>query len=226
MDRKEVNEGFLLVDKPAGMSSFGVVARVRRVLSEAAGRKIKVGHAGTLDPFATGLLILLIGRETKRAGELLKLDKRYEATLQLGQVSSTGDPEGKISNYQGGEVEILGAERARRVLEQLTGEIEQKVPRYSAVKIKGKRAYELARAGQQVEMPVRKVRVYQLELVEYRWPELKINCKVSSGTYVRALGEEIGRLLGVGAYVKELRRTEVGEYRVEAAKQLADFGVE
>lgn len=205
----------LLIDKPRGMSSFGVVARVRRQLSEEAGHKVKVGHTGTLDPFATGLLILLVGKATKRSGEFLKLDKWYEATVRLGAVSTTGDVEGEISEDD--DVKEPDVEEVKRVLKEFTGEILQKVPRYSAVKINGRRAYDLARKGVKVEMPTRQVTVYALELVSYKWPELVIRCHVSSGTYIRALGEDIGARLGVGGYLTELRRTQVGEYKVEDA---------
>lgn len=217
----------LLIDKPDGMTSFSVVARVRRVLSQAAGKKVKVGHTGTLDPFATGLLILLTGKGTKRSDEFLKLDKWYEATVRLGWVSTTGDPEGEIGEYAQNcneEKGVLKKEpslvEVKRVIESLKGEIEQRVPIYSAVKIQGRRAYDLARKGVAVEMPVRKVQIYQLEVVKYAWPELKIRCHVSSGTYIRSLGEEIGERLGVGGYLTALRRTKVGEYGIEQAEKL------
>ena len=274
-----MNNEILLVDKPAGVSSFGVVARVRRELSEQAGmvevkgkdgvvrqkrRKVKVGHTGTLDPFATGLLILLTGKGTKRANEFLKLDKEYVATIRLGMVSSTGDIEGEIipfnraqldnlsssghdlaasrcygcgasssslvssgdsrkENYQAGYSQAdISPSRARveEVVAGFVGEIEQTVPAYSAVKINGQRAYKLAREGKQVEMPTRKVKIYEIEILKYEWPELTIRCKVSSGTYIRALGEDIGKALGVGGYLTELRRTQVGEYRVEDARKI------
>lgn len=209
----------LLIDKPAGMTSFGVVARVRRQLSEEAGRKVKVGHTGTLDPFATGLLILLIGKATKRSNEFLKLDKWYEATIRLGATSTTGDVEGEINqNTAANKVNI---ETVRAALKKFTGKIEQKVPRYSAVKINGRRAYDLARKGVEVEMPTRQVEIYALELVFYKWPNLKIRCHVSSGTYIRALSEDIGKELDVGGYLTELRRTRVGDYKVEDAEKLA-----
>lgn len=212
----------LLVDKPAGMSSFGVVARVRRVLSEAAGKKVKVGHTGTLDPFATGLLILLTGKGTKRSNEFLKLDKWYEATVRLGATSTTGDIEGEILEN---EVNAPNSSAVQDVVKQFLGEIEQRVPIYSAVKIDGERAYKLARKGKEVEMPVRKVSIYALEILDYKWPELKIRCHVSSGTYIRTLGEDIGKALGVGGYLTALRRTQVGEYKVDDAKTLEDLGV-
>lgn len=219
-----MNNEILLVNKPAGMSSFGVVARVRRVLSERAGKKVKVGHTGTLDPFATGLLVLLIGKGTKRASEFLKLDKRYEATICLGKVSTTGDLEGEVTDACR-QIVIPSLAQVQQVVETFVGEIEQRVPIYSAVKIKGQRAYALARKGQQVEMPVRKVRIYSIEIIDYTWPELKIACHVSSGTYIRTLGEDIGEKLGVGGYLTSLRRTEVGNYRVEDALTLAELGI-
>ncbi len=227
MQDKEI----LLVDKPAGVSSFGVVARVRRRLSEEAGyvevvgkdgvtrqkrKKVKVGHTGTLDPFATGLLILLVGKGTKRANEFLKLDKEYIATLRLGANSTTGDPEGEITEHE--ICEIPNKEAVEKCVEKLVGENSQRVPAYSAVKINGERAYKLARAGKEVEMPVRKVRIDEIEILDYKWPDLTIRCKVSSGTYIRALGEDIGKALGTGAYLTALRRTQVGEYRVEEAE--------
>ncbi len=214
-------EEMVLVDKPAGMTSFGVVARVRRVLSEQAGKRVKVGHTGTLDPFATGLLILMVGEGTKKAQEFLKLDKCYEATVRLGWTSTTGDPEGEISQKM--DIEEPALEEVEKAVEALTGEIEQKVPVFSAVKIEGKRAYDLARKGVAVEMPVRKVKIYSLEILDYQWPELKIRCKVSSGTYIRALAEDLGEKLGVGGYLTALRRTQVGEYKVEEARKLDDI---
>lgn len=234
-----MDDEILLVDKPAGMSSFGVVAKVRRKLSERAGtvevkgkdgvvrqkrKKVKVGHTGTLDPFATGLLILLVGKGTKRANEFLKLDKEYEATIRLGEVSSTGDVEGEIRKYSGdgegcrqGGLTVPSRSRVEEVVAGFVGEIEQTVPAYSAVKINGQRAYKLAREGKKVEMPRRKVKVYGIEILRYEWPELVIRCEVSSGTYIRALGEDIGEALGVGGYLTALRRTKVGGYRVEDA---------
>lgn len=228
-----MDDEIILVDKPAGVSSFGVVARVRRELSEKAGmvevrgkdgtirqkrKKVKVGHTGTLDPFATGLLILLVGEGTKRANEFLKLDKEYVAKVRLGAVSTTGDPEGEITEQE--VPEKPNKEAVEKCVEKFVGENWQTVPAFSAVKINGKRAYKLAREGKQVEMPRRKVKIYEIEVLDYKWPDLTIRCKVSSGTYIRALGEDIGKLLGTGAYLTELRRTQVGEYRVEGAKKL------
>ena len=216
-----MEDDFLLVDKPVGMSSFGVVARVRRILSKIEGKKVKVGHTGTLDPFATGLMILMVGKGTKRAGEFLKLDKEYEATVRLGATSTTGDPEGEIVEIDK-KIDIDEAQ-VEKVVESFVGEIEQRVPNFSAVKINGERAYKLARKGVEVEMPKRKVRIYEIKILDYKWPELKIRCKVSSGTYIRTLGEDIGEKLGVGGYLTELRRTQVGKYRVEDARMLDEI---
>lgn len=216
-----LDKEILLVDKPAGMSSFGVVARVRRILTEQKGSRGKVGHAGTLDPFATGLLVCLLGKGTKKATEFLKLDKRYTATIELGKTSTTGDIEGEITENKVEKIPSL--DEVKKVVQSFVGEIIQRVPAYSAVKINGRRAYDLARKGIEVEMPVRKVQIYELELVSYEWPELRIRCKVSSGTYIRALGEDIGAALGVGGYLTELRRTEIGEFSVKDAVTLDEI---
>jgi len=238
-----MSDEILLIDKPEGISSFGVVAKVRGKLSREAGtievrgkdgvmrekrRKVKVGHTGTLDPFATGLLVLLIGKGTKRANEFLKLDKEYIATVRLGATSTTGDPEGEIRELTSGgddgrSVRVPSQADVEKAVEKFVGETEQTVPSYSAVKINGERAYRLARAGKEVEMPVRKVRIDEIEILDYKWPDLTIRCQVSSGTYIRALGEDIGKELGVGGYLTALRRTQVGKYRVEEAMGLEEF---
>ena len=207
----------ILVDKPAGMSSFGAVARVRRKLKDEFGHKVKVGHTGTLDPFATGLLILLSGKFTKRSGEFLKLDKVYEATIKLGYVSDTGDTEGKIEKKNDREVNL---KEIQEVLREFTGEIEQTPPKFSAIKINGQRAYKLARKGQDFEIPKRKITIYNIEILEYKYPILKIRCHVSSGTYIRTLAEDIGEKLGTGAYCESLRRLKIGEYDVKDAESV------
>lgn len=209
--------GLVLIDKPAGISSFGVVARVRGKLSREAGKKIKVGHTGTLDPFATGLLILVVGEYCKRAGEFSKLGKTYEATLVLGKTSSTGDPEGDITDVSGNEP---SREQVEAALKKFTGTIEQTPPAYSAIKINGIRAYKLARKGETVEVPTRTVKISRLELIDYKYPEVKIICDVSSGTYIRTLAEDIGRELGTGAYTLQLRRTAVGEWDISQAQPI------
>ena len=212
----------LLIDKPAGMTSFGVVARVRRVLSNRAGKKVKVGHAGTLDPFATGLMIILTGQKCRESGDYSKLDKWYEAEVKLGQTSSTGDPEGDIVSVSNKQPT---REQIKEVLKDFRGEIVQVPPVFSAIKIAGQRAYKLARQGKEVEMPSRKVNVYKLEIIDYTYPILNVRAHVSSGTYIRTLAEDIGKSLGVGGYCLNLRRTRVADMSVEDAKTLADFGI-
>jgi tRNA pseudouridine55 synthase len=210
-------DSVLLIDKPAGITSFGVVARVRRQLSQQLGKKAKVGHTGTLDPFATGLMIIVTGKECRNAGNYSKLDKVYEATIRLGQTSTTGDPEGEISNVSDVQPSLGEVQEA---LKQFVGEITQRPPIYSAIKINGQRAYKLARKGEVVEVPERQVTIFSLDLINYTYPELKIRVHVSSGTYIRTLAEDIGKALGTGAYCPELRRTKIAEWSVDQAASL------
>ena len=214
---KGMEDKIILVDKPAGISSFGVVAKVRGKLKSESGHKVKVGHTGTLDPFATGLLILLTGKMTKKSNEFLKLDKEYEAELKLGWESSTGDPEGELSFVSDRVPEFS---EVSEVVKSFVGEISQTVPKFSAVKINGERAYKLARAGKDFETPTRKVVIYGIDILDYEYPMLKIRAKVSSGTYIRTLAEDIGAKLGVGAYLTALRRTKIADYDVENAEKL------
>ncbi|MEK7473631.1 MAG: tRNA pseudouridine(55) synthase TruB [Patescibacteria group bacterium] len=206
-------DGLLLIDKPAGWTSHDVVAKLRGIL------KIRqIGHAGTLDPFATGLLVLGIGKGTKRLTSLVGVDKEYEATIRLGAISDTFDVEGIIvpaplptSPPEGEEVE--------RALDQFRGGYEQLAPLHSAKKIGGKKLYELARAGEATEemRPKKHVNIYALNIKHYAWPDLMINVKCSSGTYIRSLADDIGHALGVGGYCLELRRTKVGDFDVQDA---------
>lgn len=214
-----IEDGIILIDKPANMSSFGVVARVRRQLSQHFGHKMKVGHTGTLDPFATGLMILVIGKECKKAASYSKLDKTYEATIVLGQTSTTGDPEGEITKASDKKVTQSEIEK---ILPQFRGTITQTPPVFSAIKINGHRAYKLAREGKKVDIPERQVTIHSLGIVGYEYPYLQIKTHVSSGTYIRTLAQDIGEKLGTGAYCRELRRTVIGEYLIENAKPLTD----
>ena len=239
----------ILIDKPAGISSFGAVAKVRGKLKAEFGHKVKVGHTGTLDPFATGLLILLSGKYTKKSTDFLKLDKTYEATLKLGYISTTGDPEGEIQEYpkqiQYSLVEDLsevttenggfgpvttGAsdpcpklKNIESVLGSFVGTITQTPPKFSAIKIDGQRAYKLARQNKDFEIPSREVNIYSIEILDYHYPELTIRTHVSSGTYIRSLAEDIGKKLGTGAYLTSLRRTKIANYDVKNATPLSDY---
>ena len=212
----------ILIDKPQGMTSFGVVARLRRVLSNQAGKKVKVGHTGTLDPFATGLMIIVTGKKCREAETFTKLDKWYEAEIILGKNSSTGDPEGEITDVSDYEPSL---EEVQQVISQFVGKIEQTPPIFSAIKINGERAYRLAREGKQVKIPKRVIEIYSLELLAYEYPKLKIRTHVSSGTYIRTLAVDIGEKLGTGAYCENLRRMKIADYSIDTAKTLADFGI-
>lgn len=223
MDQPGDFDQIILVDKPTGISSFGVVARVRRYLTKQAGHKIKVGHCGTLDPFATGLLILVSGKNTKRAGEFSGLDKEYEATIYLGARSSTGDPEGEIEQVSDRQPSLS---EIRKVISEFVGKVTQTPPVFSAIKINGRRAYQLARQGREIDMPSRQVTIYDINIESYIYPYLIIKTKVSSGTYIRSLAQDIGEALGIGAYTTQLRRLSVGEYSVSEAKSLEDFTVQ
>ncbi len=208
----------LLIDKPAGMTSHDVVDVVRRMKNTRA-----VGHAGTLDPFATGLLILGVGKATKQLTALVGLDKMYEATLRLGATSTTFDTEGEIrSEVRGQRPEGVKREEIERVLDLFRGGYDQKAPLFSAKKRGGKKLYELARAGKATEdmRPIKHVTIHELTVMAYTFPELKIRVTCSSGTYIRSLADDIGHALGIGAYLSALRRTAVGDWRVEDAKSL------
>lgn len=218
-------DGILLIDKPVGWTSFDVVAKLRgmrKAQFKAAGitptkRQLRVGHAGTLDPFATGLLIILLGDATKRSDEFLKQDKTYEATIRLGATSNTGDPEGELTPVNDKKPSREAVEAA---ISRFIGLITQTPPAFSAIKINGQRAYKLARKGQDVEIPTRQVHIHSLELVEYDYPNLKICTHVSSGTYIRSLAEDIGKALGTGAYCSALRRTVIGDMNITDAQDV------
>jgi tRNA pseudouridine55 synthase len=215
--RTEGPGGALLVDKPAGPTSHDVVAHVRRAL----GRGARVGHAGTLDPFATGLLVVLWGRSTRLASYLTGLDKRYLVVAQLGARSDTGDRDGAIE--QAPVAELPSAARLEQLAAQLVGEIEQVPPTASAIHIDGRRAHELHREGVAVAMPPRVVTVHELALVGYDEPAARATFSVhcSKGTYVRSLVRDLGELAGCGAYCEALRRTASGPLEVAGAAALA-----
>jgi tRNA pseudouridine55 synthase len=220
-------QGMLLVDKPAGWTSFDVVNYIRKMVAQAEGKKpkhVKVGHTGTLDPFATGLLVILIGKEyTKKAAELSKQDKTYEVTMKLGETSSTGDPEGEITPVSD---KVPTKEEIESALKKFTGTIDQIPPAYSAIKVNGQRAYKLARAGKEVKIDPRQVTINRLELIEYNYPEVKLIADVSSGTYIRTLVEDIGKVLSSSAHTTQLRRTRIREFDVADAHQVSDLSVD
>ncbi len=201
-----------MIDKPSGISSFDIVRALRRQTGVR-----KIGHAGTLDPMATGLMLMLLGSATKQASQLVGLDKTYVAEMTLGANSSTGDAEGEltpVSDRQPTQKEVTAA------LEYFTGEITQTPNQYSAIKINGVRAYKLARQGKTVEMPPRRVTIHAIKLLDYTYPHVRFEASVSSGTYIRTLGEDIGTQLSTGAYLSSLRRTQVGSYDISQAATL------
>ena len=195
--------GIILVDKPAGPSSFAIVSRIRRRLGT------RMGHAGTLDPFATGLLLLLSGRATKLAACFVGLDKRYRTDVDLTGRTSTGDPEGELVE----EREPPSPDELERLLARLRGEVELPVPAASAVKIGGERAYRLHRKGIAVEMPVRRSRVDALDVIAYSNGVVTLDLRVGSGTYIRSIADALG------GHCRTLRRTEIGPFAVEEADE-------
>lgn len=225
-ESERVVNGLLLVDKPREWTSFDCVNYIRRIVAAYVSKKpknTKVGHTGTLDPLATGLLVILLGKYTKRAPELTKMNKTYEVRMRLGLTSSTGDEEGEktaVSDRQPDETEL------RRVLQSFTGDILQTPPVYSAIKVNGERAYKLARQGKEVTLEPRPATINSLELTSYSYPEVRFTTRVSSGTYIRSLVEDIGRELQTGAYMSDLRRTSVGEFTITDATPVKDITIE
>ncbi len=210
--------GLLLIDKPTGCSSHDVVAKVRRILGTKA-----VGHAGTLDPIASGLLVLLIGEGTKLSNYILNGDKGYEVKIRLGVVTDTLDRDGHVlreSPVTSSETEI------RKVVESLTGALNLLVPKYSAVKIEGKTLYKEARQGREVEQPTREMKFYDIEVLEVASPYLRVRLKCSKGGYIRAWSDELGAKLGCGATVDQLRRVWSSPYEIETATSLEELAVQ
>ena len=208
----ETVEGILFIDKPSGPTSHDIVATVRRLSGVR-----RVGHAGTLDPLATGLLAICVGRATRLAEYLSDQRKSYEATIRLGQETTTYDAEGEIVAEE--QVALTEGEIAA-ALQMFRGPISQVPPLYSALKVDGKPMYRLAREGVEVERPARSVTIFEINLVSWRAPLLEVSIVCSSGTYVRSLAHDIGRLLDCGGHVRTLRRTAIGSFHVEEAVSL------
>lgn len=206
-------EGILLVDKPAGITSHDAVEVARRKLHTR-----KVGHAGTLDPIATGLLILLVGKATKRFPTFSEYDKHYQVTMKLGEETDTGDRDGKLVAQ--GDYRAVTEAAIRQAFEKYRGEMLQAPPMFSSLKYKGKRLYELARKGQRVEVPPRKISIYQNTVQNIRLPWIEFHLHCSKGTYVRKLVEDMGRDLACGAHITQLKRTKIGSFDVADAVSL------
>lgn len=208
----------LLIDKPAGMTSHDVVDRVRKIFNTR-----RVGHAGTLDPFATGLLMVGVGAATKELTALVGLEKAYEATARLGATSSTFDPEGEIT--ESSVTTTPTREDIEHALDAFRGGYEQRAPLHSAKKIGGKKLYDLARQGTATEdmRPRKQVVISELVITTYAWPSLEFRVTVSSGTYIRSLADDIGEKLGCGAYLTALRRTRIGTFDIKSAVTLEEL---
>lgn len=212
--------GFLLIDKPAGLTSHGVVNVVRRLTGER-----RVGHAGTLDPFATGLLLIGVGRvATRELGRFVGLFKEYEATFVLGETSNTHDIDGIIA--KGKSTSHLDSETLAQAMSLFLGPIDQIPPMHSAIKQEGKRLYTLAHAGKTVKRAARSVIISRFDLLALRPQnetlEIDVVTEVSSGTYIRALARDLGKELGVGGYVKTLRRTKIGPFSINESRLLPE----
>jgi tRNA pseudouridine55 synthase len=222
MDNFVQMDGLIVLDKPARITSAGAVNRVKRLLD----RGTKIGHAGTLDPFATGVLLLLIGKATKSSERLMNQPKRYEAAIKLGASTATDDPESP-------EIPWLHAtqpsfEEIKSAAARFTGIISQRPPPFSALKISGRPAYKLARSGQPVDLQPRDVRIDGLEIMSWQWPLLKLRIDCGRGTYVRAIARDLGETLKTGGYLTELRRTRIGDFDIADAvtlEQLDQDGV-
>jgi tRNA pseudouridine55 synthase len=210
---KNVVSGVLVIDKPIGLTSHDVVQIIRR------GTGIRrAGHTGTLDPRASGVLVVLIGPAVRLSEYVSASDKRYQATIRLGSTTDTYDSEGMVTSES--PASHITEEKFDEILQTYVGEIEQVPPPYSAVKVKGKKAYEMARKGEQVELEPRKIQVFSLDILEWDPPEVVIDAYCSSGTYVRSLANDLGESLGTGAYLIGLRRTKSGRFTLREAVPL------
>lgn len=208
-------DGIILVDKPKWKTSFNMVALVRRMTGEK-----RVGHIGTLDPFATGLLVIALGKAVRLVEYLQGLPKVYRAKLCLGSTSTSYDPEGVITIS--GDPTNITIEQIHEVLKKFEGDIEQIPPIFSAIKVDGKRAYKSARKGKEIIMPTRKVHIEYIKLLSYEAPFLEIEIACSSGTYIRSLGHDIGQMLNVGAYLVELRRISIDNFCLDETSHILD----
>lgn len=206
-------DGIIIINKPKNCTSHDIVRRAKKILNK------KVGHTGTLDPNATGVLPLLIGKGTELSKYLINHDKTYEAVLKLGEKTDTADSEGKVVEAKGVQPSKLEKENVKKVLKALIGKQEQIPPMYSAIKVNGKKLYEYARKGEKIEIEPRKIEIYNLELinVDVEKQEITYRVKCSKGTYIRTLCEQIAENLGTVGYMKELKRTQVGEFKIENA---------
>lgn len=211
---KQFEDGIvMLVDKPLGWTSFDVIRKLRPLIGIR-----KIGHAGTLDPLATGLLIVCTGKFTKRINQYMAQQKEYTGTITLGATTPTYDLESEPANFK--DTNLITLEKVQSILPQFTGLIEQIPPAHSAIKIDGKRVYELARKGKEVKLEPRTVQIYSFEILAFRDAQLQFRVVCSTGTYIRSLANDLGQALGCGGYLSALRRTRIGEFEVTAAQTM------
>jgi len=210
--------GIVVLDKPAGITSRDAVDHACNAL-----RTREIGHCGTLDPLATGVLVLVVGRARRLQELLARSRKVYEARIRLGATSATDDAEGPIVPTSPAPAAAAEAD-VRACVGRFVGEIEQRPPRFSAVKIDGERLYDLARRGEGIDAPPRKVRVYEIELLRYEWPDVDLRVACAGGTYVRSIARDLGSALATGGYLAQLARTESGGFRLSEATRLDDLG--
>jgi len=221
--KEEISEGqLLLIDKPINWTSFDVVNKIRYTLRRVYGfKKLKVGHAGTLDPLATGLLLIAVGRKTKSINDLMGMDKVYSGTIQLGATTPSYDLETAIDEEFA--VDQLSPELLESIQGQFIGTIAQVPPIFSAIKKDGKRAYESAREGEQIQLSAREVNIHSLDFDLDQLPKLPFRVKCSKGTYIRSLAHDIGKSLNNGGHLSSLRREEIGPYHIKDALSMDQF---
>lgn len=221
-EKNDFQEGQVLIfSKPYQWTSFDLVKKIKVILKAKLNRNIKIGHAGTLDPLATGLIVLCTGKATKRISVFQDLNKEYIATIELGKTTPSFDLETKVDKKY--EFEHITKDLFESVLTTFTGETNQVPPIYSAKKYKGKKAYEYARKGEEIELKSSRINIYELELLKFDLPVVKLRILCSKGTYIRALARDIGKALNSGAYLMALVRTRIGQYELKDAYTIDSF---
>lgn len=219
-------EAIILIDKPLEWTSFDVVKKLKYAISKKLGvkaRKFKIGHAGTLDPLATGLLILCTGKGTKKIQSIQDAEKTYTGTITLGATTPSYDLETDINETF--DISLISAEQCQKVAQSFVGIYEQIPPLYSAIWVNGKRAYELARKGKDIELKSRKVEIKNFDIDTTHFPDISFNVKCSKGTYIRTLANDFGIRLNNGAHLSELRRTKIGNFDIEEAWTVDEFNI-
>lgn len=221
-DTNFLEGAILLIDKPYGWTSFNVVSKVKSLLRRKTGvKKIKVGHAGTLDPLATGLLVICVGKATKQVESYLKDDKEYIATFRLGNTTPSFDMETQMDKEY--PVEHITSEMVAKVVSDFLGEQDQIPPLFSAKSVQGKRAYSYARKGVDMELAPVKIKIHEMEVIKFELPSITLRIKCSKGTYIRSLARDFGKALNSGAYLSDLRRVGSGVFKVSDAYELENF---